>query len=118
MKIIVVLAIVALACWVIAVGVRFIYAGLRTDPEIAAQVRRRRADARWQVDDTGVAPDGQAEMAIELIHPAVMDPYERRVIGTYAHDDHGEWGRRWAEAIETASTLNDALDRGARTRRR
>src|SRR3954470_18397959 len=75
----------------------------------AAGTARRRADARWVVDDHGTNDHGQAVMKIVLLDDDAVS-HGVREIGTYDPADHVAWAVLQGEATALTRDLNERLD--------
>ena len=100
----VVIAMVVAAVLIVRMPVR--------DDRAARRARRNRAQARWEVDDTGTDDAGRFVVAIELVTPGVIEPYGRRLVGAYDPADNLRWAELRGQAEGMVKELNDRIEEG------
>lgn len=83
----------------------------------AAGIARRRAGARWVVNDTGTTDDGRAVMKIVLVDDGEVYYGHRQVGEPYDLRDDLAWTELHGQAEAMARDLNERIDQ-AQDRRR
>lgn len=107
---------VAFLIFIVAGTLYLIFWVARGARSSAAGAARRRAGARWVVDDTGTNDHGQAVMAIELRDDDDV-AHGRHEVGAYDPVDNLAWTELRGQAEASARELNERIEQ-AQDRRR